>query len=120
MFLIYEYFKFQINIASVSHMYFPPQKNVINRSSGSRIERTGKEETEETWNILRKLEQSLDTIGKSVVDCRRGQQESNNVGPSTTSTSSLSSLSEKLDNIQARLNILPNVRKGKDKNCFQV
>ena len=69
---------------------------------------------EENWNILLKLEQSLDTIGKSVVNCR-GDAGSDNVGPTTTTT--LSSLSEKLDNIQGRLNILTSVREGgKDKD----
>ena len=69
-----------------------------------------------------KLEQSLERIGKSVVDqerklslmgCREG------VGSGATATS-LSSLSEKLDNIQARLTILPNVRKRKDKDFFSL
>ena len=48
-----------------------------------------------------KIEQSLDTIGKSGLDCRGGAV-SDNVGPTTTI---LSSLSKKLDTIQAGLDI---------------
>ena len=48
-----------------------------------------------------KIEQSLDTIGKSGLDCRGGAV-SDNVGPTTAI---LSSLSEKLDTIQAGLDI---------------
>ena len=87
-----------------SVLYIFSVKTVVSLSSGSRIERTGQEEKEKNWNILLKLEQSLDNIEKSVLDCRGGAG-SDNVGPTTT-TSTLTSLSEKLDNIQERLNIL--------------
>ena len=84
-----------------SFLLFLKKNCRISRSSGSRQERTGQEQKEENLNILLKIEQSLDTIGKSGLDCRGGA-ESDNVGPTTAI---LSSLSEKLDTIQAGLDI---------------
>ena len=120
-----------MNISNTSKQYWLSNQSlaqfsyknwVVSRSSGSRLERSGQEETEENWNILLKLEQSLETIGKSVaaqerklslIGCREGAE-------SVATATTLSSLSEKLDNIQARLTILPNVRKRKDKDFFSL